>query len=114
MSIRRLRARIEKLEAAYFRQSRMADLISKFKTRDLTEEEEKEARSLTGPGRQRKPRSGRIGNAWLIGTMKFGNACIIRNTSLKKKRSVSSWSGPKQNPPSCSQPEHFGSTKPKT
>ena len=46
MSIRRLRARIEKLEAAYFRQSRMADLISKLKTRDLTEEEEKEAQSL--------------------------------------------------------------------
>jgi len=46
MSIRRLRARIEKLEAAYFRQSRMAELISNFKTGDLTEEEDKEALSL--------------------------------------------------------------------
>jgi hypothetical protein len=46
MSVQRLRARIEKLEATYFRQSRMADLISKFKTGDLTEEEDKEALSL--------------------------------------------------------------------
>jgi hypothetical protein len=43
MSVKRLRARIDKLEAALLRQSRMAELISKFRSGDLTAEEDNEA-----------------------------------------------------------------------
>jgi hypothetical protein len=46
MSVLRLRARIDRLEAALLRHSRMAELISKFKTGDLTADEDKEALSL--------------------------------------------------------------------
>ena len=46
MSVKRLRARIDKLEAALFRQSRMAELIATFVAGDLTDEEDKEALSL--------------------------------------------------------------------
>ena len=46
MSVQRLRARIDKLEAALFRQSRMAELIAKFKSGDITDEEENELLSL--------------------------------------------------------------------
>jgi hypothetical protein len=46
MSIRSLRARLERLEAKLFKRSRMAELIAKFKTGDLTAEEDKEALAL--------------------------------------------------------------------
>jgi len=46
MSVQRLRARIDKLEAALFRQSRMAELIAKFNLGELTEQEDKQARLL--------------------------------------------------------------------
>ena len=46
MSVKRLRARIDKLEAALLRHSRMAELIATFMAGDLTDEEDKEALSL--------------------------------------------------------------------
>ena len=46
MSIQRLRARIDKLEAVLRRRSRMAELVATFKSGDLTDEEDKEALSL--------------------------------------------------------------------
>jgi hypothetical protein len=46
MSARQLRHRIDRLEAAFHKQSRMAELVAKFKTGDLTPEEDKEALSL--------------------------------------------------------------------
>jgi hypothetical protein len=62
MSVRNLRARLERLEAKLFKRSRMAELIAKFKTGDLTAEEDKEAlwldrrwsaRAERGPARRR-------------------------------------------------------------
>ena len=46
MNIRSLRARVERLEAKLFKRSRMAELVAKFKTGDLTDEDDKEALSL--------------------------------------------------------------------
>jgi hypothetical protein len=46
MSVRSLRARLERLEAKFFKRSRMAELVARFKTGDLTDEDDKEALSL--------------------------------------------------------------------
>jgi hypothetical protein len=46
MHIRRLRARIDKLQAAMFKRSRMAELKAKLESGDLTPEEDREALSL--------------------------------------------------------------------